>query len=92
MKNRIFGGIALLVIAVVAAWNVNLSSKNDNLSTISLANIEALAEGNENGDQRSRCSIEWYATVLGQVVKLSCNADCAPGQKAQCKQNDCRCV
>jgi hypothetical protein len=92
MKKYILGGIAVIVIVTVAVINVNFGSRNNNLSAVSLANIEALAEGDVGGDQRSRCSTEWYVTVMGQLVKLSCNADCAPGQKAQCKQNDCRCV
>jgi hypothetical protein len=52
MRKYIFGGITLLMIAAVAAWNVNLGSKNDQLSGISLANVEALADGDtENKDK-----------------------------------------
>jgi hypothetical protein len=47
MKKKIFGGIALLAIAAMAAWNVNLNSQSNELSDISLANVEALA--NEGG-------------------------------------------
>lgn len=43
MKKYIFGGIAVLAIATVAAWNMNLNSQSNNLSEISLANVEALA-------------------------------------------------
>jgi hypothetical protein len=43
MKKKILGGLALLVIAVMAAWNVNLGT-NSECSTVSLANVEALAQ------------------------------------------------
>lgn len=41
MKKQILGGITTLVIAV-AAFNVSLSAQEENLSTINLANVEAL--------------------------------------------------
>jgi anti-sigma regulatory factor (Ser/Thr protein kinase) len=44
MNKKILYGIAVLAIAAVAAWNVNLNSQNNDLSDISLANVEALAE------------------------------------------------
>jgi hypothetical protein len=46
MKKKIVYGISVLAIAAVAAWNVGLSSqKNDGLSDVMLANVEALADG-----------------------------------------------
>jgi hypothetical protein len=50
MRKYILGGIALLAIAAVAAWNVNLNSQSNDLSDISLANVEALAD-DENGSE-----------------------------------------
>jgi len=44
MKTKIFGGIAVLVIAVVTAWNVNVNSRTNGMSDVMLANVEALAE------------------------------------------------
>jgi hypothetical protein len=44
MKKKILSGIVLFAIAAVAAWNVNLNSQSDDLSGISLANVEALAD------------------------------------------------
>jgi hypothetical protein len=45
MKKKIlFGGIAVLVIAAVAAWNVSLNSQKSELSDTMLANVEALAQ------------------------------------------------
>jgi hypothetical protein len=42
-KKKIFGFIAVMVIAAVAVWNVNLNSQKSDLSDVNLANIEALA-------------------------------------------------
>ena len=44
MKKKIFGGITVLVIAIVAAWNVNFSSKTNWMSNVMLSNVEALAQ------------------------------------------------
>ncbi|MDR1582924.1 MAG: NVEALA domain-containing protein [Prevotellaceae bacterium] len=44
MKKKILGGIAVLAIAAVAMMNVNFNSQSNELSAISLANVEALAE------------------------------------------------
>ncbi len=43
MKKKVIGGIAVLAIAALAAFNVNLNSQGHKLSNISLANVEALA-------------------------------------------------
>ena len=49
MKKKIFGGIAVLAVAVVVAWNVNVKSRTDVISDVKLANVEALAqESSEN--------------------------------------------
>jgi hypothetical protein len=44
MNKKILYGIAVLVIAVIAALNVNLGKQKDMLSSVALDNIEALAE------------------------------------------------
>jgi len=43
MKKKIFGSIAVLVIAAMTAFNVNINSNDNGLSDVSLANVEALA-------------------------------------------------
>lgn len=48
MKKKILSGIAVVTIAVVAAFNINLQESYE-LSTIRLANIEALASGESGG-------------------------------------------
>jgi hypothetical protein len=57
MKKKIFGGIALLAIAAVVAWNVDLNSQSNDLSDISLANIEALA-----GEHDDACKGDFFYT------------------------------
>lgn len=54
MKKYFLGVIAVLMVAAVAAWNVNLklNSRSSNLSGISLANVEALA-GDEDDNNNS---------------------------------------
>jgi hypothetical protein len=41
MKNKIFGSIAILAIAAIAAFNMNINANG--LSEVSLSNVEALA-------------------------------------------------
>jgi hypothetical protein len=57
MKMKILGGTALLAIAAVAVFNVNLSSKSNDLSAISIANVEALA--GEGGTTITTCLGLW---------------------------------
>ncbi|MDL2241948.1 NVEALA domain-containing protein [Bacteroidales bacterium OttesenSCG-928-L03] len=60
MKKKIFGGILVIALAVVAAFNVNLNSGNNELSLLCLANVEALAvETNSPG--------EWTVTVSSPI-------------------------
>jgi len=45
MKTKILGGIAIVAIAVTVSFNVTLSNKKqDNTSMLALANVEALAQ------------------------------------------------
>ena len=53
MIKKLFSGIAILAIALIMALNLNFSAKNNSLSDIILANVEALARreiGGENCD------------------------------------------
>ncbi|MDR2913987.1 MAG: NVEALA domain-containing protein [Tannerella sp.] len=43
-KKFFFGSIAVLAIAALTAFNVNVNSQEDGLSDVSLDNIEALAQ------------------------------------------------
>jgi hypothetical protein len=73
MKKNILGGIVVLAIAAVAAWNVSMNSqKNVGLSDVMLANVEALADGESGGlpcTQGCR-SIGWG---FSQILKCDCD-------------------
>ena len=52
MRKTLLAGIAVLTIALTMALSLNFGAKNNNLSDISLANVEALAR-NEGDDCKS---------------------------------------
>jgi len=54
MNRKILFGLAVLAIAVLATFNVTVSSKGDGLSDLSLANVEALARNENNGSCKWR--------------------------------------
>jgi hypothetical protein len=58
MKKYILGGIAAVAIAAVAVTNVKLGAKNDDLSVITLDNVEATAacEISRGGEVKLSCS------------------------------------
>jgi len=56
MKKKIFGIVAILLIAVVTAWNVNLGSKTTGMSNVMLANVEALAQESNTPPPSCSCS------------------------------------
>jgi hypothetical protein len=63
MKKMIIGGVAAIVIAVLAGVNVNLNSQSENLlSDLALANVEALASGEGGG---GTITYQCWQTVTG---------------------------
>ncbi|MCC2599282.1 NVEALA domain-containing protein [Sphingobacterium sp. FBM7-1] len=71
MKKKIFGGILAVAIAAVAAVNVNINNESeDALSALSLANVEALANGESGGGYTGctsgggYCAIYWQGTLI----------------------------
>ena len=69
MKKKIFGGIAILAIAAIAAFNVNLNMNQKNkLSLLALVNVEALAEG-EASSKKYKC----YSILDGSGQSVSCS-------------------
>ena len=68
MLKKLFYGVAVLIIAVVAAININLNSKNYKFSDVFLTNVEALAS--EDNDHCPGCAPSgngcyckvWYPT------------------------------
>jgi hypothetical protein len=91
MRTKIFGGIAVLAIVAVAAWNVNLNSQPSyKLSDTMLANVEALAQ--ETGTGARSCSLSWKVSVLGITTEKSCSVTCDIGYNAKCELKKCECV
>lgn len=58
MKKKILGGIAVIAIAVLLAFNVNIS-RNDKLTKLSISNIDALAQ---------TVSIDFYCRMTSPVI------------------------
>ena len=56
MKKKVFSFIAFAAIAAVAGWNYNQNMNNVNLSDLALENVEALANGESEGNVR--CCID----------------------------------
>lgn len=56
MKKKILGVIAVLTIAAVAAFNMNLNL-DSNKHSLSLINLEALAQNNSDGEKKDGFSI-----------------------------------
>ena len=57
MGTKILGVIAFAAIAVAAGWNYQQNKQNVELSDLALANIEALASGEESGKGKCYNSI-----------------------------------
>jgi hypothetical protein len=56
MMRKILGFLAVLVIVAVVAWNMNFGSKTDDVfSDIAMANVEALANENGQGERIKYC-------------------------------------
>ena len=88
MKKKILGGIAVLAIATIAAFNVSLSSQAS-LSDISLANVEALA-GNESGDSKTDHGCESCTSSQGYAgVRFSCISGSSNCLETGCVSGHC---
>ncbi len=78
MKTKILGGIALLSISAIIAFNVSLNlKKTDHSSLLALANVEALASESTNYDY-SECSIlTWNRGYMEDWETIKIDADMA---------------
>jgi hypothetical protein len=78
MKKSIIGGIAVLAIAAVAIFNVNYNnSPGKNLSAVSLANVEALADESPGGEIYNCWETLTFDHAIGSVHKTYC-LTCGP--------------
>lgn len=63
MKKKILGALLVVGIAAGAAFNVNMNSDRNELSLLSLANVEALAGENEK-DKKYRYDIQHHVECI----------------------------
>ena len=65
MKKNFFLVSAVVAMAATAAWNVSISSnEREGLTDVALANVEALAKGEESGD----CAV-YYENVWDRFYR-----------------------
>ena len=84
MKKKLFFGFVVLTIAAVATFIMNVKANNYDLSDISLANVEALAQS-ENGSGCEGC-LEWF-TPQDHVEGVKCKSDgCTEEYKGLCSK------
>ncbi|MDR1221762.1 MAG: hypothetical protein LBL07_02630 [Tannerella sp.] len=95
MKKKMIGFLAVTVITVVAAVNVNLGMQKNTLSSVTLENVEALAQENNTychsgGPGSSQCSISGGITILGVGTTTGCSVTCSSGYA--CCTLRCTCI
>ena len=75
MKKKLFFGFAVLAIAAVGTFTMNVNSNDYGLSDISLANVEVLAQS-ENGSGCDACAE--FDTYGGSdnITTLTCFKSC----------------
>ena len=90
MKKKIFGGLFILAIAAVAAFNVSMNMQDNQLSALALANVEALA-----GEIPPTPPIKWLQMTLpcynsqGYPTGKNRTSCYAGGTQANCTSVSC---
>ena len=87
MKNKILGGIAVLAIAALATLNVSFNNSKSNISAVSLANIEALAQemsGYNYVDCRKITEEDPITHNIKETITKECNGFGYGSQKCEC--------
>lgn len=80
MKKRILGVIIVAVVAITAGWNFNQSENDVMLSDLALANVDALASG-EDGETRYQS--------MGYCSPSEMNYKCVTRQTAEKCRRHC---
>ena len=89
MKSKIIFGILIIVIALAAIWNLNISSNEKGLSDVLLANVEALAISELTGNCPTASTLCQFnckgcGTLLGTVPAVNGNASNLSGNCPNC--------
>jgi len=84
MKKTIIGSIAIIAIAAVAAFNVQLNTTDNKLSNISLANVEALANREiiKDKEEDSKCATKYSKSDNGWTIFVEWA--CMKGMEESC--------
>ncbi len=77
MKKKILGAVTAIAIAVTVAFNLNVNADTNELSALTMGNIEALASG-ESGEG------VWVVTIYSLD-----HWKCDKGGKVCCPDYDC---
>ncbi|MCY4778300.1 NVEALA domain-containing protein [Sphingobacterium sp. UT-1RO-CII-1] len=86
MKKKILGAVAVVAIAAVATFNMNINN-NDELSAISLANVEALAMNETEPEKTKGTVIPCHTYENGRIVGMG--NTCGGSNSDSCYSNPC---
>ncbi len=79
MKKIIISGVAVLAIAAAATLNVNLNKRSNDLSGISLANVEALGQCEDKVERINGLIITTVCrrktSIADTLFKIKCGTD-----------------
>lgn len=86
MKKKILGSVAVLSVIVMAAVNIQLNSTDNNLSSISLANVEILAYGDPSSNKGCKQESKSVNTSIGNCIReYGISYSCGTGTASFCK-------
>lgn len=91
--------IGLMAFLFAISLNFNYALNNYGITKNTLVNA-VLAQtsttgeesGSNSGNNNSVCKVSWIAQIGGRGILLECSASCPAPQRAECKQNNCKCV
>lgn len=94
MKKKLLGGIAVFVMAAVVAINVNLViPKQNNLSSLVLANLEALGRNESGGNSYDYPDGRAYSSICNVEISKwrRCKVEIVlcQGGGTGCNEKDC---
>ena len=77
MNRKILIGSAVMAIAGVAAWNVDVSSQTKGMTDVMITNIEALANS-EGEDEGNDCykTVSYDSSLGGSYEVKACGKQC----------------
>lgn len=87
MKKKILLSFTVVAIAALAAFNININAHAEKgLSAISLANVEALADG--EGPEKTKGTV-YQCTIYEDGVIVGTGNTCAGSNTNTCYSNPC---